>query len=812
MRPLSLTRGRTVNTRRGCSLHRGAVASLKTYDMSSSSSFSCLQFFSGYDYNIGSSSSLNRNSAMRDMYSRARAFSSNDSIDYVDMRALNEVSCDVDIFYSFISFALQFLLLIHTYPTRTILFLQKMISLAESGDIAKAEELLNQMQADAISHEEKDKLPDIDSYTALMNAFIDEQRRLMSTIEIETNEITSDMNATMPNTHCAESNEEGAVTIISLAEKTHELLILMEDLSGVSDHYSSMRLAGDIGTDLRNPSLQPTSHHYDTAISAFSNASIAAHDTHYTSHLIKNAPFIANRWLTRLETLSGVVTTFETLAAVTPTVDSYFHVMEAYVASDTTNGPNKQTKTPILVQSVFDRLKSNLGHPTVREYRLMMRTWATSNYSDAAYKAMGLWMTMQRSFRNEIEEMEPTLEDGKLVLDTWTKSKNKKAAQRAQTVLRTMENAHSAKRTTVQPDLDCYRSVLITMSRSRSPATGANIPKLFKSMENYRIDPDTMCFDAAIETLKECARLFKDREKAVKNSKAAEAMLQRMEQEHDRSNTTVIKPSGLTYTNVIRALVVQNTKKSAEKADKLLNTMVTAYEGGDESMRPTRDSYVGVISAYGNSGTRTNFINANEVLQRMLLDYTQNGNESAHPTISSFHAVIWACSNTTTTSPENQREALMLAISTMQQMKKTDGCHPSPRTYQLLLQCCTTLLPSGPESEKIFRSIFRSCCKDGLVDKKVLTEFQSAVSADAYHKEIVHDAPSYNGIKSLPETWTRSLGYRVRTHESCGIRTVKRNPTISISGEVLASTAYNDYRMRRRWSKKNQKLLQGGRM
>ena len=125
MRPMSLTRGRTVNTRRGCSLHRGTVASLKTYDMSSSSSFSCLQFFSGYDYNIGSSSSLNRNSATRDMYNRARTFSSNDSID-VDLRVLNEVSCDVDIFYSFISFALQFLLLTaHSYPTRTILFLRK---------------------------------------------------------------------------------------------------------------------------------------------------------------------------------------------------------------------------------------------------------------------------------------------------------------------------------------------------------------------------------------------------------------------------------------------------------------------------------------------------------------------------------------------------------------------------------------------------------------------------------------------------------------------------------------------------------------
>lgn len=283
------------------------------------------------------------------------------------------------------------------------------------------------MQEDAIMHNQKETLPDIDSYTALMDAYIEEQNRLISAIEVETDEIKSDVDATMPNIHCAESNERGTVSIISLAEKANDLLIHMEDLSGVSDHYSSMRLSGMVlRADLRNPSLQPTSHHYDTVISTFANASIAAHNTHYTSHLTKNAPSIANRWLTRLETLSGVVTRLESLAAVTPTVDSYFHVMQAYAASDTTNVPNRQSKVPLLVQSVFDRLKVNPNNvrPTVREYRFMLQTWCGSlGNKDAAYNAMGLWMTMQRSFRHGADEMEPTLEDGKMVLEAWTRSK-----------------------------------------------------------------------------------------------------------------------------------------------------------------------------------------------------------------------------------------------------------------------------------------------------------------------------------------------------------------------------------------------------
>jgi hypothetical protein len=663
------------------------------------------------------------------------------------------------------------------------------------------------MESNALSNHRIDVLPDIDSYTALMNAFIEEQRRLISVINLETSE--SDVKH---HENLAESNEGETVTVMALAEKAQDLLIRMEDYSGVSDRFSSMRLSGSIATDMRIMSLQPTSHHYDTLIYAFANAATAVHDTHYTSHLTKQAPFIAFRWLTRMETLSSL-TRLEALASVTPTVDSYFHVMAAYAAGDTTAVPNKESKAPLLVQSVFDKLKQNPKvHPTVREYRLLLRTWCGSfGNKDAAYKAMGLWMTMQLSFRGGIEEMEPTLEDGKMVLEAWTNSKNNHSARRALTVLTTMEHAHAKKKTNVRPDLDCYRNVLIAMSRSRVPESlhDTSIPKLFKRMEDNHIFPDKICFDAAIETLKNCAR--KSKMDSDKYAKATEIMLQRMEKDFDRSSVSVVKPSSVTYTNVIQALVMRKKVEAAEKAYELLKKMITAYEGGDESMRPTRDSYVGTIHAYGNSRSETKFLQANEILERMLTDYS-HGNEAACPDVYSFHSVIRACTSVANTSAtaEKRKEALMMAISTLQRMKKSDSYHPNARSYELLLQCGTRLLPPGPEREKVLRSVFRSCCKDGLVGQKVLTEFQTAVSAETYHKEVVRDAQSYNGIRSLPEAWTRSLGYRVLTHET--EHGGKRTPIISVSGEVVASTAYNDYRMRKRFSKKNQKFLQGGRI
>lgn len=296
--------------------------------------------------------------------------------------------------------------------------LQQIITHAESGDITAAQDVLTQMHADAISQNDSDQFADIDSYTAVMNGLIDQQKQLISSIGEELNEIQSDLNSTMPNRLSSESNERGAAKVMTLAEMANELLIQMEDVSGVSDRYSSMR--GNVAYKLRNANLQPTSHHYDLTITAFVNAATVARDTNYSSPATNNAPYVAQRWLQRMETLA-----FDPYSGVSPSVDSYYHVMEAYASLG--NGavamPANKNRAPILAQAVFDKLKDSTNLiPTVREHRLLIRAWSNSTCKEAAYKAMGLWMNMLRLFRAGDEEMEPRLEDGKMVLEAWSRA------------------------------------------------------------------------------------------------------------------------------------------------------------------------------------------------------------------------------------------------------------------------------------------------------------------------------------------------------------------------------------------------------
>ena len=377
-----------------------------------------------------------------------------------------------------------------------------------------------------------------------------------------------------------------------------------------------------------------------------------------------------------------------------------------------------------------------------------------------------------------------------------------------------MEKLYTHKKTLVKPDLDCYRLVLQTMSKSKVPEIGVFIPKLFKSMEDNHIFPDTECFDSAIEALTNCARSSKEEKTAVECSKLAEQMLLQMEKENERSSVSIVTPNTKSYTNTIRALGTRHTKHAAEKAAELLKRMETAFSNGDESMRPTQASYVGVIHAYGTCGSGRSFVKANEVLQRMLDEYS-NGNEAARPTVCSYHAVIQACAESSMNkTTEIEKEALVLAISTVQAMKKSDHIHPNAKSYLLLLQCCIHLLPEGNERERALCSVFRSCAKDGLVNQQMLQDFQSVVSSDVYHREVVCGAPYFEEVRILPEKWTRNLGYRIRVKGSSSLDggSGKRSPIISVSGNVISTTAYNDYRMRRRWSKRGKMLLQGGRI
>ena len=114
-----------------------------------------------------------------------------------------------------------------------------------------------QSQSNALSENKPELLPNINSYTSYLTALRNTQQQLSHSSN--------------------NNNNESSIRIVALAEKAHDTLVQMEDISGVSDtHHSSMRLSGIISAQgnsgIRHPSIRPSSIHYDFVIESLALA------------------------------------------------------------------------------------------------------------------------------------------------------------------------------------------------------------------------------------------------------------------------------------------------------------------------------------------------------------------------------------------------------------------------------------------------------------------------------------------------------------------------------------------------------------
>jgi PPR repeat. len=127
----------------------------------------------------------------------------------------------------------------------------------------------------------------------------------------------------------------------------------------------------------------------------------------------------------------------------------------------------------------------------------------------------------------------------------------------------------------------------------------------------------------------------------------AEKILNRLEDLYQKSGDEDIRPTVITYTEVIDAYAKSHHAHSAENAERLLYLMMdrAQREDGtlDEALAPTSITCDAVLNAWARKGTREAAGRAEEILERMEYLRTR-GNIKVQPTSYSFATVIsaWA--------------------------------------------------------------------------------------------------------------------------------------------------------------------------
>jgi pentatricopeptide repeat protein len=261
---------------------------------------------------------------------------------------------------------------------------------SELGDAGKAEELLFQMESKAGISSPKvfqsDKpdgmdslkidpnaLPDIDSYTAVMDAWIEQQ-------------------TTRP--------ELTRLGIFHAAERAHAILTHMEQIYGLlakTDAYKNFSI-----------SIRPTSHHYDTVIQAWSKSCVGG------GFAARGAPQRAQHLLERMEVYG-----LDSKSGIKPTVETYNHVISAWGESDE---HLRGSRAHAVYEKIADGASVLDIKPNHKTHRVMIRSWSRSEQKPAAFKATGHIMKMQEQLEAGVEDMEPKLEDYHMLLEIWTRA------------------------------------------------------------------------------------------------------------------------------------------------------------------------------------------------------------------------------------------------------------------------------------------------------------------------------------------------------------------------------------------------------
>ena len=387
------------------------------------------------------------------------------------------------------------------------------------------------------------------------------------------------------------------------------------------------------------------------------------------------------------------------------------------------------------------------------------------------------------------------------------------AAKRAWNLLKKMEALNLNRYTDVKPNTECYKYVLQAISNANIkhlPSGGEIVNQILSTMETDGLVPNSDCFSYAIKTW--CNKALYNEstpQQRFKDAIQARTVLRKMDQMYYRSGSIEVRPTTYDYSNVIETFSKCSSYSGAvEAAESLLNIMEQKYQDGDVFLMPTSENYVSIIAAWKNSpDVEMRVDGAKRVFELMKKQY-QNGNHACKPTVEAYNAIITVCRSVefADAGDENKRKALECVVDTINEMQATKEIKMNAMTYNLTLNAFCNLLEKGSrEQVKAIESVFSKCCAEGLVDKRVLHKMQRYAPHDIYRRSVLkHASKESNRARGLylPQEWSRKIN---------GDRPVI---PFSMDGNYRSERKHemSERKMRRLRKRKNQRLLQGGRM
>lgn len=365
--------------------------------------------------------------------------------------------------------------------------------------------------------------------------------------------------------------------------------------------------------------------------------------------------------------------------------------------------------------------------------------------------------------------------------------------------------------TMTAPDGLCYSYVLEAAARGKEEADlGAHVDEILSKMKDAYLIPDTRCYAFAIQTWKNSAMNQKQAPTSTREVCVRRAidLLSDMEAAHNQSSSVEVILSTSNVNDVLEALSISTGLRRTEIAEGLLRKLEKASDDEKPSLDPNAISYTNALRVWRSVQSAEKVARAKLLVWRLKdnFDKVSRQHKSKDELVVVFNEFISVCGSYTPRTEKDGSQVLKEAIGVIELMLSFDGLFPNSETYCALLDCCASLLIAGQARALAVEKVFGFCCRDGLVNEKVLSTLRAATSSDHYASLVVEKSEEVDGFRLVPESFTRNvLGGRTISVDG------RSTLPLRVDGRLAITRGMLEFRMRRLRNRKNQRLLRGGR-
>ncbi len=149
----------------------------------------------------------------------------------------------------------------------------------------------------------------------------------------------------------------------------------------------------------------------------------------------------------------------------------------------------------------------------------------------------------------------------------------------------------------------------------------------------------------------------------------------------------------------------------------------------------------------------------------MIEDYRQ-GNHNSKPTIRSYSGVLNACAFTPMDKSTNQEKTAAFKIARecfKEILSDSRDERPNSMAFSQFIASCLNLVAAGTKRDQLVASVFEECCRQGLVDIKIILEIRRSSPMLKNHLlESVGLADGIIRMEDIPREWRCNIRHTSR--------------------------------------------------